>query len=83
MKEPIIHSHITDGLPDNHKLAYSSLFCECCNENLHASNNECMQTWVETGKGNYCLACFAREIYLLDGVLEDKWGLSENDKKDA
>lgn len=25
---------------------------------VHASNNECMQTWVETGEGAYCIRCF-------------------------
>lgn len=58
-KEPIIHSQITDGLSDDHPLAYNSVHCdECKIEMLHASNNECMQTWIETEFGNYCVKCF-------------------------
>jgi hypothetical protein len=64
MREPIIHSHITDILGEEHPLAYASVYCCACGEALHASNNECMQTWVEGGTGNYCLRCFAinREV---------------------
>lgn len=39
-EEPIIHSHITDGLPDKHPLAYESIHCKKCGEMLHAFNNE-------------------------------------------
>jgi len=60
MKEPLIHSHITDGLPSNHKLANEFIYCKICNSMLHADNNECMQTWIESGTGNYCLKCFSR-----------------------
>ena len=28
---------------------------------VHAENNECMQTWVETGIGAFCLRDFAEE----------------------
>lgn len=71
MNEPLIHSHITDGLPNSHPLAYESVNCAACCESLHAANNECMQTWVESGRGNFCLACFA-----VDGeVLDDTSGL--------
>lgn len=58
MREPQIHSHITDSLPNNHPLAEKNIHCNKCNEMVHACNNECMQTWVEAGKGNFCLACF-------------------------
>ncbi len=53
-KEPKIHSHVEDGLPDNDPLAYKTVYCDGaqCGEMLHAANNECMQTWFETGKGN-------------------------------
>ena len=60
MKEPVIHSHITDELPEDHPLAYKQLYCDKCPDTLvHAFNNECMQTWVETRSGNYCLKCFS------------------------
>ena len=39
---------------------------------LNAFNNECMQTWVETGVGNYCLPCF---VNLTNGVIEDEHAL--------
>ena len=59
-REPEIHSHITDLLPDEHPLAYKSVHCEICMDMLHAANNECMSTWVETGVGNFCLLCFIK-----------------------
>lgn len=59
MQEPKIHSHITDVLPDEHPLAHEQIRCVACEVLVHAFNNECMQTWVETGLGNYCLRCFA------------------------
>ncbi len=75
LQEPLIHSHITDILPEWHPLAFGHVFCDKCKESLHASNNECMQTWIESGAGNHCMRCF----YLLaDGdaaVLEDELGL--------
>lgn len=58
--EPRIHGTL-DELPGNHPfvLKSSSLYCENCNEMIWAFNNECMQTWVESGKGNFCITCFA------------------------
>ena len=72
MREPLIHSHITDELLDDHPLAFKTVDCEKCGVMVHASNNECMQTWVETGEGNYCLRCFAK---LTGEVIEDIWAL--------
>lgn len=57
-EEPIIHSHITDGLPDDHPLAFKNVGCEVCHQPLHSMNNECMQTWLETVVGNFCTKCF-------------------------
>lgn len=59
MEEPRIHSHITDVLPDDHPLAHEQVECGKCGVLVHAFNNECMQTWVETGCGPFCLRCFA------------------------
>lgn len=59
MTEPLIHSHITDGLPDNHAMAFENVSCEDCSVLVHSSNNECMTTWVEAGDGDFCLSCFA------------------------
>lgn len=72
--EPLIHSHITDVLPDDHPLAHETIFCGGCTEMLHASNNECMQTWVESGAGAHCLRCFTLSIG--GPVLEDGLALS-------
>lgn len=72
MSEPLIHSHLEDLLPDAHPLAFQSVGCRDCQVLVHAGNNECMRTWVETGRGSYCLACFA----FGGTVLEPDWGLS-------
>lgn len=58
LREPLIHSHITDCLPDWHPLANKHVFCKKCGVMVHAINNECMQTWLETEFGNYCTSCF-------------------------
>ena len=66
MSEPLIHSHLTDVLPMDHPLANDSVYCKKCNVMLHASNNECMQTWIETALGNFCTKCFP-VVEVLDG----------------
>ena len=82
LRDPVLHSHIEDMLPDEHPLAFQQVWCDGngrCEDwqeraLLHAANNECMQTWFETGKGNFCVSCFLR----LTGepeVLEEEWGL--------
>jgi hypothetical protein len=68
-QEPVIHSHITDVLPDNHLQAFQNVCCGNCGVLVHAFNNECMQTWVETGRGAFCLRCFAMTNSY--GVLDD------------
>lgn len=70
-REPRIHSHITDCLPECHKLAREDIFCDNkqCNAMVHCFNNECMNPWVETGIGNFCFECFIEmRILALDGV---------------
>lgn len=61
MKEPQIHSHITDYLDESHPLHDKEVYCASCKEMLHFYINECMQTWIETGEGNYCVKCFFKE----------------------
>jgi hypothetical protein len=75
-QEPKIHSHIDDELPDTHPLAWETVFCVQCRAMLHAANNECMQTWVETGKGAYCL----KDFMTVSGgeVLDDDLALPED-----
>lgn len=75
-KDPVLHSHIEDALPDDHPLAWESQLCMVCKVPLHASNNECMQTWIETGNGSYCLKHFA-ELPDSDALeAADGWGLA-------
>jgi len=76
MGEPKIH-YVKDQLDATHPLAYKSLECTVCREAIHAFNNECMQPWVESGKGNYCLLCFTSSLMrsLEQGEDETKWGI--------
>jgi len=83
MSEPLVHSHRSDELPDDHVLAHKTVYCESCAEEndgemLHADNNECMQTWVEfpdyiyvSGHPcrNICWRCFCRHLKDVGGVL--------------
>jgi len=77
MIEPTIHSHISGTLPDAHPLAYVFVACEKCHAAIHDSKNKCLQTWVETGKGNYCVQCFNFLHIHEGGVLKDDWGLPD------
>lgn len=74
--EPRIWSGISDELPANHPDAQRSLYCVQCGALVHAANNENMATWVETGKGPFCLADFTANArtYLDQG---EGWGLTE------
>jgi hypothetical protein len=58
-REPRIHSHVTGRLPDTHPLARSRVSCERCESLVHLASNSCVRTWIETGRGNFCLPCFA------------------------
>ncbi len=73
--EPVVHSHITDVLPEDHPKAYpeetDGLFCECCGEMVHAINNECMQTWIEWAGHVCCGKCFGYVLIESKGVLDE------------
>jgi hypothetical protein len=71
-RDPIMHTHVSDKLDDTHPLAFHSIECRRCHETLHAFNNECMQTWVETGKGNYCIFCFVAQT---GASVDEEYGL--------
>lgn len=60
--EPRLHTHFIDDLPEGHHYAYGTVYCKSCDAMLHASNNECMRTWVETHCGNYCIHCFTSKF---------------------
>jgi hypothetical protein len=76
--EPKIHSHIEDCLEEAHPLAFEQVYCDGRKTDanhdkiLHAANNECMQTWVETGRGNFCWKCFCK---MASTVLPDRLAL--------
>ena len=81
MHDPKLHSHIEDGLPNEHPLTFKSVYCPICGEMLHAGNNECMQTWVETGRGNFCIPCFAQIPDV--SALDDEYGLADGSSASA
>ena len=69
--EPQIHSHVTDVLPDDHPLAFETVYCDCTKEHengemLHCGNNECMQTWIEFCGFHICVKCFIKYLEKYD-----------------
>lgn len=58
MREPLVHSHVADVLPDDHPPAEANVHCDRCGGLLHTQSNDCMTTWIETGRGNYDVVCF-------------------------
>lgn len=72
--DPVLHSHITDVLPEKHPLAYKSVYCAKCRTMVHAGNNECMMTWIECGiSDNWCLSCFSE---VTGNTVEDSFALN-------
>jgi hypothetical protein len=78
MGEPLIHSHVTDVLPEDHPLAYDQVSCQVCGALVHAGNNECMQTWIEWDCEIVCMKCFLEflrenpgEVEVLEILLPD------------
>jgi hypothetical protein len=71
-QEPLCHSHLTDGLPDDHPLAWQQVHCERCSELVHAANNECMQTWFEFEGHVACAPCFGDYLCLFGDALGEK-----------
>ena len=63
--EPLIHSQISDTLPEDHPLAWQSVYCTDClpaHRMLHGVPNENMTTWVETGAGPLCVPHYAARV---------------------
>lgn len=75
MTEPLLHSQITDGLPEDHPLAWTSIYCVKCGEMVHGIPNENMRAWVETGRGAWCLEDFSAAFS--DDDNQEAWALSE------
>lgn len=76
LREPQVHSHVLDGLPDGHPLASTRVRCDGCESLLHLASNGCLRTWLETGRGNFCLRCF---LVAVGGVAADETGLAGGD----
>ncbi len=74
--EPLLHSNVADGLPADHPLAATRVFCDRCQTLLHLQSNSCMRTWLETGRGNFCLRCF---IVVAGGFAPDETRLGGAD----
>jgi len=81
--EAVMHSHRSDVLHEDHYLAHEMVHCDACPNDrmVHASNNECMQTWFELPNKNYypglgidkevknvCGECFAKILVASEGV---------------
>jgi hypothetical protein len=56
--EPLVHSHVTGALAPDHRLAHARVYCDRCEALLHLQSNSCLRTWIESGRGNYCVRCF-------------------------
>jgi hypothetical protein len=74
--EPQLHTHVLDGLPDTHPLAFRRVMCARCNTPIHLQSNGCMRTWVESGRGNFCLRCF---VLVAGGLSPDETRLAGAD----
>jgi hypothetical protein len=72
-EEPRLHSHVTDRLPTGHPLAFTRVYCDRCETLLHMQTNSCMRTWIESGRGNYCVRCF---VVVAGGLSPDDTRLS-------
>lgn len=76
MKEPILHTYIEDKLPEDHPLGHDTIYCTNCKLMLHAFHNECMQTWLETEVGNYCVNCLPitciMDVEMFDNLKQEK-----------
>jgi nucleotide-binding universal stress UspA family protein len=75
-REPRLHSHISDKLPATHPLAGTRVTCDRCETLLHLQTNSCVRTWVESGRGNFCLRCF---ILAAGGFARDGTSLARAD----
>jgi hypothetical protein len=66
--EPRLHSHVGDGLAADHPLAQMRIYCDRCDSLLHLQTNSCRRTWIESGRGNFCVRCF---IVVAGGLAPD------------
>ena len=62
-REPVLHTFVTDVLPDDHPLAWETVYCIEHGGMVHHCINENMQPWAETEDGPMCLHCLADDLY--------------------
>jgi hypothetical protein len=55
-------------LPKRHSLARKRVRCDRCDSLVHLPSNSCLRTWVESGRGNFCLRCF---VFAVGGAKPD------------
>jgi hypothetical protein len=60
--EPVLHTHVTDGLPDDDPRAWESIYCIVHGGLVHSIPNECMTAWADTDDGPMCLACLLEAL---------------------
>lgn len=62
--EPVLHTFISDCLPDDDPRAWMSIRCVDCRGVVHSIPNECMSPWADTESGPMCWGCLAAELDL-------------------
>lgn len=60
--EPVLHTFISDSLPDDDPMAWNSIYCIDCRGLVHSIPNECMSPWASTEAGPMCWGCLAAEL---------------------
>lgn len=60
--EPVLHSHVTDGLPDDDPRSMEVVACLQCGQMVHCMPNECMTAWADTEDGPMCLDCLRKAL---------------------
>jgi len=62
--EPVLHTFISDCLPDDDPRAWMSIRCVDCRDVVHSIPNECMSPWADTEAGPMCWGCLTKELDL-------------------
>jgi hypothetical protein len=74
MSEPIIHSFISDRLPDGHRwIKKGALWCIGCGKKVHTHYNECLEAWIEIADMWFCLKCIFGEFFKADFILSKEF----------
>jgi hypothetical protein len=60
--EPVLHTFITDSLPDDDPRAWQSIYCTDCKMLVYSSPKETRHAWADTESGPLCLVCLLREL---------------------